>query len=177
MLRLQNLLDDAKCYQSVRELRWPDGVQCPHCSHKNVIKKGFDETEPHRRKYLCKHCERRFDDLTDTVFSGHHKPLKVWMVCLYLMGLNVSNHQIAQELSLNKDDVHQMTTQLREGVASNKEDILLGEEVECDEVYIIAGHKGNPQSVKKKVDLVEEIDLKVLGVEVLWKKKSHQSLG
>ena len=78
---------------------------------------------------------------------------------------------------MNKDDVHQMTTQLREGVASNKEEPLLEGEVECDEVYIVAGHKGNPQSVKKKVDLVEEIALKVLGVEVPWKKKSPPSLG
>ncbi|MBF0290463.1 MAG: transposase, partial [SAR324 cluster bacterium] len=49
-LQLQNLLDADKCYSSVRELRWPDGVQCPHCYHTDVIKKGFDETEIHRRK-------------------------------------------------------------------------------------------------------------------------------
>jgi predicted transposase YdaD len=31
------------------------------------------------------------------------------------MGLNLSNEQIAQELDLDKDDVHQMTAQLRSG--------------------------------------------------------------
>jgi hypothetical protein len=35
----------------------------------------------------------------------------VWILCLYFMGLNLSNHQIAQELDLNKDDAHQMTCQ------------------------------------------------------------------
>ncbi len=87
-----------------------------------------------------------------------------------ITGLNISNQQIAQELSLNKDDVHQMTTQLRDGVADNSEEPILEGEVECDEVYIVAGHKGHPESVKKKDDLVEEIALKVLGVEVSWKK-------
>ena len=38
------------------------------------------------------------------------------MLCLYFMGLNLSNEQIARELDLNKDDVHQMSSQLREGV-------------------------------------------------------------
>jgi biotin operon repressor len=32
------------------------------------------------------------------------------------MGLNLSNQQIAKELDLNRSDVQQMTTQLREGV-------------------------------------------------------------
>jgi len=36
------------------------------------------------------------------------------------MGLNLSNQQIAQELGLNKDDVQQMTSQLRQGVEEKK---------------------------------------------------------
>ncbi len=32
MIPLQNLLDDHKCYEVIRQLRWPDGVRCPHCS-------------------------------------------------------------------------------------------------------------------------------------------------
>jgi predicted transposase YdaD len=32
------------------------------------------------------------------------------------MGLNLSNEQIAKELDLDRSDVQQMTTQLREGV-------------------------------------------------------------
>src|SRR5437016_8791252 len=55
-------------------------------------------------------------DLTDTIFAGHHQPLKVWVLCLYFMGLNVSNEQIAHELALHGSDVQQMTTQLREGI-------------------------------------------------------------
>lgn len=150
MLQIQNLIDDAKCYEEVRKLRWPDGVQCPHCYHTNVSKRGFDETEPYRQKYLCNQCKRRFDDLTHTVFSGHHQPLKVWILCLYFMGLNLSNQQIAQELSLNKDDAHQMCTQLRQGVETRQPEVVLQGEVECDEVYVVAGHKGHPESVKKK---------------------------
>ena len=97
-------------------LRWPDGVACPSCESKPVIKRGFDDTEPARQRYECHDCAKRFDDVTDTIFAGHHQPLKVWTLCLYFMGLNLSNEQIAQELALDGSDVQQMTAQLREGI-------------------------------------------------------------
>ena len=115
-VNIKNLIDDAQCYQTVRELRWPDGVACPSCESKEVLKRGFDDTEPARQRYECHDCDKRFDDLTDTIFAGHHQPLKIWILCLYFMGLNVSNEQIAQELDGDLSDAQQMTTQLREGI-------------------------------------------------------------
>ena len=111
-----NLIDDAQCYNKVRELRWPDGVKCPFCASSEIIKRGFDEKERTRQRYECKECTKRFDDLSGTIFSGHHQPLKIWILCLYFMGLNLSNEQIAKELTLNRSDVHQMVTGLREGI-------------------------------------------------------------
>jgi transposase-like protein len=115
-VNIKKLIDDAQCYQAVRELRWPDGVECPSCESKQVIKRGFNDTEPNRQRYECIDCHTRFDDLTDTIFAGHHQPLKVWILCLYFMGLNLSNDQIGEELALNSSDVHQMTTELRQGI-------------------------------------------------------------
>ncbi len=71
------------------------------------------------------------------------------MLCLYLMGLKESNRQIAQELDLDEDNIHDMTAQLRQGIVDGKPEIQLAGEVECDEVYVSAGHKGNPEAVKK----------------------------
>jgi transposase-like protein len=87
---IKNLIDEVQCYQTVRELRWPDGVTCPSCQYTQVIKRGFDDTEPARQPYACTDCHSRFDDLTDTIFAGHHQPLKVWILRLYFMGLNLS---------------------------------------------------------------------------------------
>jgi transposase-like protein len=98
-VNIKRLIDDVQCYQTVRELRWPDGITCPSCQSTQVIKRGFDDTEPARQRYACHDCDTRFDDLTDTIFAGRHQPLKVWVVCLYFMGLNISNEQIAQELA------------------------------------------------------------------------------
>ena len=66
------------------------------------------------------------------------------------MGLNLSNRQIAGELSLNENDVQEMATQLREGLAARMPAVVLSGEAGIDEVYVVAGHKGNPAAVKKK---------------------------
>jgi transposase-like protein len=120
LLRIQDLVTDAACYAKVRELRWPEGVRCPHCDADQVIRRGRHDSSPDRQRYYCHGCDTRFDDLTDTVFEGHHQPLKIWMLCLYFMGLNLSNEQIAQELDLNPDDVYHMTMSLRAGVQHKK---------------------------------------------------------
>jgi len=88
---IQHLIDDAQCYQTVRELRRPNGIACPSCASHHVIKCDCDDTESARQRYACHDCDTRFDALTDTIVAGHHQPLKVWVLCLYFMGLNVSN--------------------------------------------------------------------------------------
>ena len=84
---LSALLDEAKCFALVRRHRWPDGVRCPGCDSGKVIRDGCDDTQRARQRYRCKACAGRFDDLTGTVLAGHHQPLRVWVLCLYFMGL------------------------------------------------------------------------------------------
>ncbi len=43
-----------------------------------------------------------------------------------------------------------MATKLRQGIADRQEPVVLEGEVECDEVYVVAGHKGHPAAVQKK---------------------------
>jgi len=94
-----------------------DGICAVTLRHDQAwCKRGFDDTEPARQRYACHDCNKRFDDLTDTIFAGHHQPLKVWILCLYFMGLNLSNEQIAHELSIHESEAYQMTTELRGGI-------------------------------------------------------------
>src|SRR5438477_7357615 len=120
LLNIQELIDDAKCYAVVRAMRWPEGVKCPHCGSGEIIKRGFHSQQAHRQRYECQECTRQFDDLTGTIFEGHHQPLGVWILCLYFMGLNLSNAQIAAELDLDQNVAQDMATQLREGIMVKK---------------------------------------------------------
>ena len=102
LVNLSALMDDAKCFAlgapaplarwralpRLRQRRGDPGRVRRHASRS-------------RQRYRCKACAGRFDDLTGTVLAGHHQPLRVWVLCLYFMGLNLSNRQIAQELGLS----------------------------------------------------------------------------
>jgi transposase-like protein len=150
LVNLSSLIDDARCFELVRQHRWPDGVRCPHCEGASVARDGRDDAQPHRQRYRCGACGARFDDLTGTVLAGHHRPLRVWVLCLYLMGLNLSNRQIARELDLGVSSVQAMTEALRRGLTAKLPPVMVRGEVEIDEVYVVAGHKGNPAAVAKR---------------------------
>ena len=93
MVNIQNLIDDLKCFETVRDLRWPQGVTCPHCDSARITKRGHDTTQPERQRYQCPACQTLFDDLTGTIFAGHHQPLRIGILCLYFLGLNLSSSQ------------------------------------------------------------------------------------
>src|SRR5918911_3016458 len=150
VVNLSSLIDDAKCYALVRQHRWPDGVRCPQCSSADVTRNGRDDAQPHRQRYRCRACDSRFDDLTGTVLAGHHQPLRLWVLCLYFMGLNLSTRQVALELGLSQSDVQAMTEQLRHGLVAKAPVAKLEGAVEIDEVYVVAGHKGPPAEVAKR---------------------------
>src|SRR3712207_807418 len=152
LVDLSGLMDDAKCFAFVRQRRWPDGVRCPSCGGDAVIRDGHDDIQPHRQRYRCRACASRFDDLTGTVLAGHHQPLRVWVLGLYFMGLNLSNRQIAGELGLVASDLQAMTEPLRRGLEAKTPQVTLRGEVEIDEVYVVAGHKGQPAAVAKRGD-------------------------
>jgi hypothetical protein len=77
------------------------------------------------------------------------------MLCSYFMGLNLSNQQIAVELNMSVTQAQEMTMRLRQGIVDRERPITLEGEVECDEVYVVAGHKGHPEAVKKKAAKVD----------------------
>jgi transposase-like protein len=175
LINLSGLLDDAKCFAFVREQRWPEGVCCPGCDSGAVIRDGCDDTQPCRQRYRCKACGGRFDDLTGTVLAGHHQPLRVWVLCLYLMGLNLSNRQIAMELGLDASDVQAMTEQLRDGLVARAPAVELQGEVEVDEVYVVAGHKGQPAEVAKRGGRADAAGWRARRDAARWRRTSRRS--
>lgn len=50
-INIQLLIDDARCYEMIRQMRWPEGEKCPHFGGSGVIKRGKDDAHPHRQRY------------------------------------------------------------------------------------------------------------------------------
>ncbi|WP_245807837.1 transposase [Crenothrix polyspora] len=45
-LNINNLIDENKCYDAIRQSRWPHGVDCPHCTSNNINKRGKNHRQP-----------------------------------------------------------------------------------------------------------------------------------
>lgn len=151
MFKIIDVMSELECYKKLRKIRWPDSqIQCPRCSSTDCSTVGRSTEENPNQRYRCEACGRYFNDLSDTLFQSSNVSLKSWMCCLYLMGLNSSNRQIAQELEISEKTAQNMTKKIRIEVKKNTPHTALSGEVEFDEVYVVAGHKGQPDAIKKR---------------------------
>ena len=158
MLKITDLMNESACFQKIRELRWKDGpVCCPRCGHDSCVETGSSKKHPSCLSYCCQECGRNFNDLTDTIFAESNLSIKTWMACLYLMNMNVSNRQIAKELDISEKTAQNITLKIRKEIEKNAPKPELSGEVEFDEVYVVAGHKGHPESVKKRVEMAADV--------------------
>jgi hypothetical protein len=53
-------------------------------------------------------------------------------------------------LDLSESDAQEMTERLRDGIVARTPPTTLSGEAEIDEVYVVAGHKGQPAEVEKR---------------------------
>lgn len=104
--------------------------------------------------------------------AGHHQPPRMWVLCLYFTGLNLSNRQIAEEHGVNENDIQAMTSHLREGMVAKLPEVVLDGEVE---IYVMAGHKGNPAAVQKKAGRATATASKGRAAGERWRRRNPRS--
>jgi len=81
-------LDADQAREHLEQLRWPNGVACPHCGSVEAYKlKGKPESKQPVRKgvYKCKHCRKQFTVTVGTLFEGSHVALNKWLMAVFLM--------------------------------------------------------------------------------------------
>ncbi len=91
------------------------------------------------------------------------------------MGLNLSNRQIAKELGLCGSDVQAMTEQLRCGLVAKAPEVTLEGEVEINEVYVVAGQKGQPDEMAKRGGLGAVAGWQARRDAARWRRTSRPS--
>ena len=90
--------------------------------------------------------------------------------------LTLRERQIALELGLDASDVQAMTEQLRRGLVARTPAVELKGEVEIDEVYVVAGHKGQPAAVAKRGGSDRAAGWQARRAAARWRRTSHPSL-
>jgi transposase-like protein len=93
--------------QYLEEIRWPDGVVCPHC--KNADQKRIWEIKASVTAKIraglrqCGECKKQFTVTVGTIFEDSHIPLRKWLVAWYLLCSSkkgISSLQIQRMLGL-----------------------------------------------------------------------------
>ena len=62
--------------EEIADKRFAEGLVCPHCNKKHIVKNGKVRG---KQRYLCVDCKKTFNSLTKTVFSNTKLPISVWI--------------------------------------------------------------------------------------------------
>jgi len=150
------------CRQYLYELRWPDGFQCPRCSHE----KGWRSSDGLIR---CTPCDYKTSVIAGTIFEGTRKPLVLWFRAIWWVTSQkngASARGVQRVLGLGSyETAWAWLHKLRRAMVRPGRDRLSGT-VEVDETYIGGqkpGKRGRGAEGKALVVIAAQEDGKRIG--------------
>src|SRR5216684_3597827 len=135
---------DEAARQYLEEIRWPDGVVCPHCKNADQSRIWEIKASPTARIRAglrqCAECKKQFTCTVGTIFEDSHIPLRKWLVAWYLLCSSkkgISSLQIQRMLGLGSYRTALfMMHRIRYALAHPTFTGMLSGTVEIDETYI-----------------------------------------
>lgn len=130
---------EESAHETFCKLRWPstDGeAVCPQCGCYETYKITT------RRKFKCKACYHQFSVTSGTIFASRKMDFVDLLaaICLFVTNSKgMSSIQFSRTLDVQYKTAWVLAHKLREALASEVEDALLGGEVEIDGAYF-GGH-------------------------------------
>ena len=137
--------DPNVCLQTVAELRWPDGPECPECGSKQY---SFLKT---RQLWKCKDCKKQYSVKKGSILEDSALSLDKWLVAIW-MTVNckngISSYELARALGITQKSAWFMLQRVRLAMQTGTFRKLSGE-VEADESFI-GGKARNMHASKRK---------------------------
>jgi transposase-like protein len=140
---LHQLFNVDTCDMYIHTLRWQDRpLHCPWCHSHDVDLWGSYHYRPGLKRYWCNGCRRTFNDLTNTLLSQSRRSLAHGILATFLLCLTCSSRRIAREVGVHGRTSYLWCWWLRNTAIFYEIDRQLEGTVEADELYHIAGNKG-----------------------------------
>lgn len=125
--------DPDVCLETIKNMRWADGIACPHCGTKD--EHYFIKT---RRIWRCKACKKDFSAKKGTIFEDSPLGLDKWLVAIWLIANDkngISSYEVARALGITQKSAWYMDHRIRLAMQEGSFKKLSGD-VEVDETYI-----------------------------------------
>jgi len=138
MMPIKTFISERRAANLLAQIRWRDGVYCPRCRDESVIRYGSYRVF---QRYLCKDCDRTFNDQTGTVFEHSAVALRKWFLAVYTyIRLNTSLRQLDVETDVSYKTIYRRVQRFLRALDAPR--LHLEGPVEIDEFYVKAGLKG-----------------------------------
>jgi transposase-like protein len=131
--------DEAKAFEYLESVLWPDGPVCPHCG--SISGKHYDLRKTRLGLRKCSDCRKQFTVKVGTVFESAHIPLNKMLQTVHLMASSkkgISAHQLHRILEIQYKSAWFLCHRIREAMRTGG--LLpmggLGGVVEVDETFI-----------------------------------------
>ncbi len=139
--------DEAKAFQHLESVLWPDGPVCPHCG--SISGKHYDLRKTRVGLRKCSDCRKQFTVKVGTVFESAHLPLTKMLQAVYLLCSSkkgISSHQLHRILECQYKSAWFLAHRIREALRTGELAPMGGPGgiVEIDETFI-----GRKEGVEK----------------------------
>lgn len=126
--------DPEKAFETVVNLRWSNGVTCPHCGSKEV---GYTCT---RKIWKCKNkeCHKQFSVKTGTVMEDSPLGLDKWLIAIWMIANcknGVSSYEIHRAIGITQKSAWFLLSRIRLAMQNGSFEKMSGA-VEVDETYV-----------------------------------------
>ncbi len=160
----------------LENIRWKDGIICPHCESKNIVRIIGKAKTIRDGLIRCKDCRKQFTVTSGTIMHGSHITLRQWVQAYYSMCSHkkgVSSLQLQRNLGLHtyKSAWH-LSHRIRMTMKKEPLANMLNGQVEVDETYVGGKPRKGNNSNSKRGRGTEKVPVMVL-VERNGKAVSH----
>jgi transposase-like protein len=145
--------DAENCREYLVARRWPDGVECPRCSSKNVK---FLE-KYNRWQCSARHDARQFTSKTGTIFEDSPLGIDKWLVAMWQVvncKNGVSSYEVHRAIGVTQKTAWFMDRRIRHALTMGTINKISGR-IEADETFI--GGKARNMHADKRQRLLRRI--------------------
>ena len=155
---------ESDAYYLLEQLRWADGVVCPHCGNAKAYflnpengksRRTRTGATSQRRVWKCASCRKQFSVLTGTIFHGTKVSIAIWLFVMVDMCSDkngISALEVHRKYGVTVETAWHMLHRLRAATARDPLAGMLKGTIVADETYV-GGDPKNKRASKKAAEV------------------------